>query len=182
MDQNQTTPASGARTHCGASSERMQKNARSCLFGKTLPRHGGSETSSQDSTTHGDSLQGSVQHLVTVAGAAALVEIGHIVTTGERSVGHLLLKELAKRTPAVIDVVLQKAALRNHAADLSNVLVVNLLALTLEVTTEESLEELVQHGVVHAGGPAEVRDKLVLWVTDTPVDGLHDGTKQQNEY
>lgn len=149
------------------------------LFDETLPGHGGSKASSQDGTTHGDSLQGSVHHLVAVTGGAALVEVGHVVTAGEGSVGHLLVKELAQRAPAIVDVVFKQAVGGHQAADLSNMLVVDLLSLALEVAAEESLEELVQHGVVHAGGPAEVGDELVLGVADTPVDGLHDGTDRE---
>lgn len=140
-----------------------------------LEGHGGSEAGGQQRTTDGDGLQSSVHHLVTVAGAAALVEVGHVVATGEGGVGGLLLEELAQGSPAVVVVVLQETLLGDEGADLGHVLVVHLLTLVGEITTEEGLEELVQHGVVHAGGPAEVRHKLVLRVTDTPVDGLHDG-------
>lgn len=144
------------------------------LPGEALEEHGSSETSSQEGTTHSNSLEGSVHHLVTVTSAATLVEVGHVVTTGERSVGDLLLEELAERSPAIIDVVLQQTVRGHQAADLGNVLIVDLLALAGEVSTEEGLEEFVEHGVVHARGPAELRDKLVLRVADAPVDGLHD--------
>lgn len=145
------------------------------LPGEALEGHSSSETSGQEGTTHSNSLQSSVHHLVAVASAAALIEIGHVVTTGERCIGDLLLEELAQRSPAVVNVVLQQTVRGHQAADLGNMLIVNLLALAGEVSTEESLEEFVEHGVVHAGRPAEVRDKLVLGVADAPVDGLHDG-------
>lgn len=141
-----------------------------------LEGHGGSEASGQEGATDGDGLESSVHHLVTVAGAAALVEVGHVIAAREGGIGHLLIEELTQRTPAVVDVVLQQTISRDQAADLGDVLVVDLLALVGEVTTEESFEELVEHGVVHASGPAEVGDKLVLRVGDTPVDGLHDGS------
>lgn len=144
------------------------------LPGEALEGHGSSETGSQQGTAHSHGLEGSVHHLVTVTSAAALVEVGHVVTAGERSIGDLLLEELAERSPAIVDVVLQQTVRGHQAADLGNVLIVDLFALTGEVAAEEGLEEFVEHRVVHARGPAEVRDKLVLRVTDAPVDGLHD--------
>ena len=54
---------------------------------------------------------------------------------------------------------------------------VHLLALVGEVPTEEGLEELAQHGVVHASSPAEVGNKAVFPVRDTPPDSFHDGSK-----
>jgi len=142
---------------------------------EVLEGHGGSKTGGQEGTANGDSLESGVHHLVTVTGAATLVEVGHVVTTGEGGVRNLLLEELAQGAPAVVDVVLQETILGHQAADLGDMLLVHLLALTGEVATEERLEELVEHGVVHAGGPAEVRHELVLGVADAPVDGLHDG-------
>lgn len=132
--------------------------------GETPESQRGSEASGKQRTTNSDGLEGSVHHLVTIAGAAALVEVGHVIATGEGSVRDLLLEELAKRGPAVVDVVFEQTLGGNHAADLSDMILVDLLALAGEVTTEECLEELVQHGVVHASGPAEVRHELVLWV------------------
>lgn len=145
------------------------------LPGEALESHGGSEASGHEGPTHSNSLQSSVHHLVAIAGAAALVKVGHVVAAGERCIGNLLLEELAQRSPAVVNVVLQQTVRGHQAADLGNVLIVDLLALAGEVPAEEGLEELVEHGVVHAGGPAEVRDELVLGVADAPVDGLHDG-------
>lgn len=143
--------------------------------GEVLEGHERGEAGGYERTTDGQGLEGRVHHLVAVAGAAALVEVGHVVATGERGVGHLLTQELAQGAPAIVDVVLEETLLGDQAADLGDVLLVDLLALVGEVTTEEGLEELVQHGVVHARRPAEVGDELVLRVADTPVDGLHDG-------
>lgn len=132
--------------------------------GETLESHSSSEASGKQRTTNRDGLEGSVHHLVTVAGAAALVEVGHVVAAGEGGVRDLLLEELAERCPAVVDVVFEQTLGGNHAADLGDVILIDLLALSGEVTAEECLKELVQHGVVHSSCPAEVRHELVLWV------------------
>jgi hypothetical protein len=129
-----------------------------------LESQGSSETSSKQRPTNGDSLESGVHHLVTVPCAAALVEVSHVVAAGERSIGDLLFKELAERGPAVVDVVFEQTLRGNQAADLGDMILVDLLALAGKIASEEGLEELVQHGVVHARGPAEVRDELVLWV------------------
>jgi len=134
------------------------------LARETLESKSSSESSSKQRSTNGNGLEGSVHHLVTVTGAAALVEVGHVIATGEGGVGDFLFEELAEWAPAVINVVFEQTLGGNQAADLGDVVLVHLLSLALEVTTEEGLEELVQHGVVHASSPAEVRDELVLWV------------------
>lgn len=144
------------------------------LPGEALEGHSGSEASGYEGSAHSNSLQSGVHHLVAIAGAAALVKVCHVVAARERCIGNLLAEELAQRSPAVVNVVLQQAVRGHQAADLGDVLVVDLLALAGEVAAEEGLEELVEHGVVHAGGPADVRDELVLGVADAPVDGLHD--------
>lgn len=160
----------------GASSSRSLRPflVSSILPGKPPECHSGSEASGYEGSAHSNSLQSDVHHLVAVAGAAALVKVGHVVAAGERCIGNLLLEELAQRSPAVVNVVLQQAVRGHQAANLGNMLVVDLLALAGEVAAEEGLEELVEHGVIHAGGPAKVRDELVLGVADAPVDGLHD--------
>lgn len=128
---------------------------------------------SQIPAAHGDSMQGHVHHLPSVARAAALVEVGHVVARWEGAVWHLLTQELAQRTPALADVVLEQSLLRHQAAHLLHMVQVHLLALVREVAPEERVEELLQHGVVHAGGPAELRDELVLWISHAPVHRLH---------
>lgn len=145
------------------------------LANESFESHGGGQSSGQQRSSHGDGLQSRVEHLHAVAGAAACEEVGHVVTAGERSVRDLFAQELAQRAP-VSDRVLQQPLWRHQAADLVNVVLVHLLALVGEVAAEEGLEELVQHGVVHAGGPAEVGHEFVLRVRDSPVDGLHDGS------
>lgn len=153
-----------------------KKKKKKILPDKPLERHSGSQASRQQGTAHRDSLQGSVEHLATVAAAAALEEVGHVVAAGEGRVGDVLAKELAQRAPAFADLVLEQTLGGNQGADQGDVVLVDLLALVGEVAAEEGLEELAQHRVVHAGGPAEVGDEAVFGVGDAPVDGLHDGS------
>ena len=147
------------------------------LPGKSLESHNTSQSSGQQCTTHGDRLQTSVQHLAPVASAAALEEIGHVVAAGKRSIRNLFPEELAQRAVAIANLVLEQALWGHQAADLLNVVQVHLLALVGEVPAEEGLEELAQHGVVHASSPAEVGNKAVFPVRDTPPDSFHDGSK-----
>lgn len=156
--------------------EENKSEEKEDLPDKPLERHRGSQASRQQGTAHSDSLQGSVEHLATVAAAAALEEVGHVVTAGEGRVGDVLAEELAQRAPAFADLVLEQALGGHQGADQSDVVLVDLLALVGEVAAEESLEELAQHRIVHAGGPAEVGDEAVFGVGDAPVDGLHDGS------
>jgi hypothetical protein len=134
------------------------------LARETLESKTGSESSGKQRATNSNGLEGSVHHLVAVTGAAALIEIGHVVSAGERGVGDFFFEELAERGPTVVNVVFKQTLGRDQTADLGDVVFVHLLALAWEVSTEERLEELVKHGVVHAGSPAEVRNELVLWV------------------
>lgn len=143
---------------------------------KALEGHSGSQPSGQDGTAHGECLQSSVHHLAPVAAAAALEEVGHVVATRKLGVGHLLSEEFAQRAIAVANLVFEQALWRHQTADLSDVVLVDLLALVGEVATEEGLEELAQHGVVHASSPAEVGNEAVFPVGDTPPNGLHNGT------
>lgn len=111
-----------------------------------------------------------------VASAASLVKVGHVIATGERSIGKFFLEELAQGAPAVVDIVFQETIRGNQAADQLHMFIVDLLALAGEVSAEEGLEEGVEHGVVHASRPAEVGNQLVLGVAHSPVNGLHDGS------
>ena len=52
-------------------------------------------------------------------------------------------------------------------------LVVYLLALVGEVALEEGVEEFLQHGVVHASAPGEVREELEFGFGDAPPHGFH---------
>lgn len=144
---------------------------------ESLESHGGSQACGHQCATHGDGLQSSVHHLAPVAGAATLEEIGHVVATREWGVRNIFSKELAQRAPAITDLVFQQALGRHQAADFSHVVLVDLLALVGEVPTEEGLEELAQHGIVHAGRPTEIGNKTVFPVRNTPPDGLHDRTR-----
>lgn len=130
-------------------------------------------TRSQIRAAHSDGMQGAVHHLPSVARAAALVEVGHVVARREGGVRHLLAQEFAQRTPALADVVLEQSLRWHQAAHLLHMFQVHLLALVGEVALEERVEELLQHGIVHAGGPAELRDELVLWIGHAPVHRLH---------
>ena len=143
------------------------------LANEAFESHSSSQSSGQQGTSHGDGLQSRVQHLHPVASAASRKEVGHVIATRERSVGDFLAQELTQRAP-VTNGVFQQPLLGNQATDLINVVLVHLLALVGEVTSEEGLEEFVQHRVVHAGGPAEVGNEFVLGIGDSPVNGLHD--------
>jgi hypothetical protein len=110
---------------------------------ETLESHGSSEPSSDDGTAHGNSLQCGVGHLAPVATTAALEEVGHVVSTGEGSVRNFLAEELTQRAPAVADLVLEEPLWGNEAADLCDMVLVDLLALVGEVAAEEGVEELV---------------------------------------
>jgi hypothetical protein len=152
------------------------RKKRNSLPEEALENHGSGSSSRQQGSTHGDSLQSHIHHLAPVACAAAVEEVRHVVSTGEGSVRDLLAQELAQRSPAIFDLVLEQSLRRNQAANLRHVIKIDLLALVGEVAAEERFEELVQHGVVHAGGPAEVGNEAVFGIGDTPVNGLHDGT------
>lgn len=142
---------------------------------EALESHSSGQSGRQERSTHRDSLQGSVHHLVPIAGTATLEEIGHVISTGKWSVGDIFSQKFTQRAPAIADLVLQQALRWDQAADFVDVILVHLLALVGEVPAEEGLEKLVQHRVVHAGSPAEVRNKAVFRIAHTPKDSLHDG-------
>ena len=154
--------------------EETKKKIRSPT--EALESHSSGQSGRQEGSTHRDSLQGSIHHLVPVAGTATLEEVGHIISTGEWSVGDVFSQEFTQRAPAIANLVLQQTLRWNQAADFVNVILVHLLALVGEVPAEEGLEELVQHRVVHAGSPAEVRNEAVLRIAHTPKHSLHDGS------
>ncbi|EIT78839.1 hypothetical protein AO1008_06348 [Aspergillus oryzae 100-8] len=143
---------------------------------EALESHSSGQSGRQERSTHRDSLQGSVHHLVPIAGTATLEEIGHVISTGKWSVGDIFSQKFTQRAPAIADLVLQQALRWDQAADFVDVILVHLLALVGEVPAEEGLEKLVQHRVVHAGSPAEVRNKAVFRIAHTPKDSLHDGS------
>lgn len=135
------------------------------------------QTCGDEGAADGDGLECRVHHLSSVAGAAPLKEVRHVVATRELGLGNLLAQELAQGAPSVADAVFQQVFLWHEAADLLDVILVDLFALAREVAAEEGLEELREHGIVHAGSPAEVRRESMFGVSCAPVHGLHHGTK-----
>lgn len=104
------------------------------------------------------------------------VEIRHVIPPREGRIGDLFAQELAERAPSLADLVFQQLFGGYETAHFSHMVQVNLFALVGEIAAEECFKEFVQHGEVHAGGPAEVGYQAMFGVGNSPPDGSEDGS------
>lgn len=132
-----------------------------------------------------EQADGDVHHLVPVPPAAAGDEVRSVVDVGELlGLGDALAEEVAQGLPALLDAELEQAVrvaalVGGEAHALLVVAAVDVLAAVDKVALEEGVEEHLEHGVVHLGGPGAreaegqvgVGEHAQLGVRRAPVDG-----------
>lgn len=136
-----------------------------------------------------EQAQGHVEHLHAVPPARAGHKVTAVIDIGELlAFGHTLAEEVAQGLPSFLDAELEQtlgvlAAIGGQVDHVGVVAAVDILAGRGKGTLEEGVEEHLEHGVVHLGGPGAgeakgedlVAERGELVVGGAPKDGGHGG-------